>query len=152
MQTFIKVDILYANKQDRQGKQMKWLSHLISVSLRNVSKSQSQIKKKYMINMLSTEWFTVFLILSWKPKKKKKELGILYYWWIVLCANNDSLTYVGWHFWFIASCTEGNILFSKIQQKKKMSVQTLSIQRKKAKCVLLTLLLLPLIQKRTGQI
>lgn len=46
LQTFIKADILYANEQDRQGKQMKWLSHLISVSLRNVSKSQSQIKKK----------------------------------------------------------------------------------------------------------
>ena len=113
LQTFIKADILYANEQ--QTKQMKWLSHLILVSLRNVSKSQSQINKKYMINMLCTEWFTMFLILSWKPKKKKKELGILYYWWIAVCANNDSLTYVGWHFWFIASCTEGNILFNKIQ-------------------------------------
>lgn len=83
--------------------------------------------------MLSTEWFTVFLILSWKPKKKKKELGILYYWWIVLCANNDSLTYVGWHFWFIASCTEGSILFNKIQQKKKNECANIKYSEKKSK-------------------
>ena len=51
---------------NRQGKQMKWLSHLILVSLRNVSKRKSQIKKKYMINMLSTEWFTMFLILLYR--------------------------------------------------------------------------------------
>lgn len=44
------------------------------------------------------------------------------------------------------------VIYYSIKFNRKKSVQTLSIQRKKAKCVSLTLLLLPLIQKQTGQI
>lgn len=60
-------------QRDRQEKQIQWLNHLSFLGLRNVSNNHITNKEKYVINMFSTEWVAMILILSWKQIGRKKK-------------------------------------------------------------------------------